>query len=386
MKKDITLRKAIPRDAAQIVDLYQSVYQGDYSDPMMSETARLRAALGRDDYYWIVASIDDRIVGSVVYQHTLTGFAKVFGAVIENDCRGQNLTERMMEFGYAQLRAIAHVEVVYATTRTVSSAPQKLTANLGYRKLGIFPNVHKTSGYETHCLTALFTKSAFASRFTDFALHPRLRPLFEIVRRECGLPAIPDDWIPHTSAENFSRARSALELELIHAPRLTKRRFDEGKNTLVAQEHHTFFPFQEPNLLISSADQDVEVFCYFSETDKHCVLIAIHDLCNAGFADIVEKASVILQDLGVRYIEFIIRADESEKIEIAMQAGFIPCAYFPAMHLIGAQRYDFVIFSRSYEILNFRNIRLEGINHEYLNQYLQLWKKNSLEPEPACAA
>ena len=45
------------------------------------------------------------------------------------------------------------------------------------------------------------------------------------------------------------------------------------------------------------------------------------------------------------------------------------------MHLIGAQRYDFVIFSRSYEILNFRNIRLEGINREYLNQYLQLWKK-----------
>lgn len=100
----------------------------------------------------------------------------------------------------------------------------------------------------------------------------------------------------------------------------------------------------------------------------------------------LEQAAQTLHELGARYLEFIIRADQLQKIDLAIQSSFIPCAYFPAMQNAGDQRHDFVAFSRSYETLNFRNIRLEGVNRELLSQYLDLWKEISLEPAPLWSA
>jgi hypothetical protein len=350
---------------------------------MMGNAAELEEALARDEYHWIVAESAGEIVGSVVYRYDrVNALAKVFGAVVEPRFRGANLTEAMMKYGYDSLLSeIPPIEVVYATTRTVSPAPQKLTANLGYKKLGIFPNVHKTEGYETHCLTALFTQSAFESRFTDFSLHPSVAPLYEIARGECGLSPL-----PVASQEKMRQIRSAadlphptnISLEFIQAPAFVRHRFLEEKRILGG--HHWFYPFHEPNLLLTSADQSIEVFCFFSPIDKHCILIGIRDTQGEGTFRILDAASKLLHDLGARYIEFIIRADEIEKIEMAIEAEFIPCAYFPSMHRNGEIRHDFVAFSRSFEILNFRNLKLEGVNRQYLVQYFNIWKEQSFLP------
>ena len=124
----------------------------------------------------------------------------------------------------------------------------------------------------------------------------------------------------------------------------------------------------------------MEVFCFFSPIDKHCIVIGIRDTKDEGYFRILDTASKLLHNLGARYIEFIVRADEIEKIEMAIQAEFIPCAYFPSMHRNGSIRHDFVAFSRSFEILNFRNLKLEGVNREYLLQYFNIWKDQSFLP------
>src|SRR5262249_20849941 len=105
------------------------------------------------------------------------------------------------------------------------------------------------------------------------------------------------------------------------------------------------------------------------------------DTGRRGYSNIFQSACRSLRGLGARYIEFIIRADELRKIETALRAQFLPCAYFPALQL-GADgaRYDYVVFSRSFEILDFRNVRLEGVNHDYLMQYFDSWKEISLDP------
>lgn len=389
MSAEMTFRRAAPKDAFAIVDLYMRVYNGTYSDPVMSQPRLLRPVLERGDYFWIIAESDGRLIGSVVYRYDrLNALAKVFGAVVDPEFRGHNLTEQLMTFGYDLMRADSvPAEVVYTTTRTVSPAPQKLTANLGYRKLGIFPNVHKTAGYETHCLAALYSERALQTRFTDFKLHPRVERVFSIVSRECGLPAL-----PVATEEEMQQLREAvpetpptLSLEAIDAPNFVNCRFEQERPSSGLQ-HKWYFPFHDANLLLTSPDQSVEVFCFFSKTDKHCVLIGIRDEKNIGYATILEQAAQTLHELGARYLEFIIRADEIQKIDLAIQSNFIPCAYFPSMQNCGEQRFDFVAFSRSYETLNFRNIRLDGVNREFLAQYLELWKEISLEPETLWSA
>jgi RimJ/RimL family protein N-acetyltransferase len=381
MSESPRCRRASARDAYPIADLYRRVYSGTYSDPMMSHPELLVESLAKSEYHWIVAESAGDIVGSVVYRYDpINALAKVYGGVVDPACRGHNLTEEMMKFGYRGLSETdPPVEVVYATTRTVSPAPQKLTANLGYKKLGIFPNVHKTAGYETHCLTALFSENAMRSRFADFALHPKVVPLFELARKECGLPALPSvsqEHVDRLRVTSNSEGRSPLILEFVQAPYFVKHRFEEQKRS--SRGHHWFYPFHEPNLMLTNADQSAEVFCYFSQADKHCVLIGIGDKKGEGIYRILSTATEVLHDLGARYMECIIRADEVEKTEMALQAEFIPCAYFPSMHGSGKLRHDFVVFSRSFEILNFRNLKLEGVNRQYLLQYFNTWKEISL--------
>jgi hypothetical protein len=108
-------------------------------------------------------------------------------------------------------------------------------------------------------------------------------------------------------------------------------------------------------------------------------LIGIRDEHDLGYATVLARAVKILKDkLSARYVEFIIRAHELAKIEVALDLYFIPSAYFPAFKPSGGQRYDYVVFSRSFEMLDFRNIELEGVNQQYLLLYFRNWKELSL--------
>src|SRR5207237_358149 len=124
-------------------------------------------------------------------------------------------------------------------------------------------------------------------------------------------------------------------------------------------DHEWFFPFHEPNVLLTTPDQSVEVFAFLSDQDKHCVLIGVRDCDEIGISRILAASTKVLKDMGVRYIEFVMRADETEKIQSAFDSQYIPSAYFPAMQLNQGKRFDFVVFSRSFEILNFKGAHLE---------------------------
>ena len=99
------------------------------------------------------------------------------------------------------------------------------------------------------------------------------------------------------------------------------------------------------------------------------------------FSQLFFNANKLLRDAGARYIEVITRADRPKIIESILKAKFIPCGYFPAFQLIGDKRYDFIILSRSFEIFDFQNVKLKGMNQVYLEEYFKAWKRMSLNPK-----
>ena len=269
------------------------------------------------------------------------------------------------------------IQVVYATTRTVSAAPQKLTQNLGYKKLGIFPNIHQTSEPETHTLTAYYAKDAFKSRYHDFLLHPKLEPLYDIVKHECDLAPlkIASEVNPIPA---LPKGTPRIAFEVIDAPNFVRYQFLNDQAHV--RHHHWFFPFNEPNLILTTSDASLQVFVSFSHVDRYCAIIAIRDEKNVGYYHILESACFALRKLGVRYLEFIMRADEVNKISIALETRFIPCAYFPAMQLSASgYRFDYVVFSRSFEILDFKGLKFEGVYKDYLKQYFAFWEEAAYE-------
>lgn len=389
-----TIRLATPDDAMAITILYQRIYNGHYTNLLMRDTEVLARFLANSTTVWVIAedsehrtsegkssfrlSPSTRIVGSVVYEADVTHrLARAFGGAVLPEYRGAGILEKSMKFAQHHLmNAIKSVDVVYATTRTSTPAPQIVTEHLGFKKLGIFPNVHRTDVYETHCLAALFTQESLWNRFTDFRLHPRLKNLFEVVRTECTLPALLPATEDDLSLDNFEQK---IDLELIAAEKYAQYRHELQREEGSLQAH--FYPFHTANMVISSPCQTVEIFLFVAASDKHCTIMGVKKPREYDFTDILEQCVKLLNASGVRYIEILVRADKVKTMERVLKARFIPCAYFPAFQLNGTARYDFAVLSRTFEVLDFTYLKLAGKNRVFLDEYIRNIEEFFLRPK-----
>ncbi|MGC8729113.1 MAG: GNAT family N-acetyltransferase, partial [Elusimicrobiales bacterium] len=155
-KGNVLIRPAKLMDARRIQVLYTEVYGSSYSISIITDPDKMKRAIESDEYYWLVAEYNNKIVASLVYSLDFKGrISKAFGAVVSEEFRKHDIAYTMMKLILDDITQNQNlVDVIYATTRTTSYAPQKLTESLGFLKLGIFPNTHKVSENETHCFTA----------------------------------------------------------------------------------------------------------------------------------------------------------------------------------------------------------------------------------------
>ena len=374
------IRLARPDDALRISLLYHRVYNGKYSDPLMRNVDQLSSFLMHPANAWVVAEDNHDLVTSVAWETDgRNRLAKVFGGAVLPAHRGAGLLERAMKFGSDYLESRPEpVAVIYATTRTATTAPQIITEKLGYKKLGIFPNVHKTSTFETHCLTALFIGNALEKRFTKFKLHPKVAGFYRIAQAELGLADLPiaaaAEYVPIAPAKRMPLP----ELEVLEAPLFAIQRFRKLQEEQQIGFH--FYPFHEPNLVILSPCQTVEVFLFRSPSDPYSTVVGVRKPDDIDSAEMLLRVSDLLRERGVRYLETIGRVDRPRILDGIIRAGFVPCAYFPAFQLHGEWRYDYAVFSKTFEMLDFRELKLTGTNQKLLQEYFLNWREIFLGP------
>ena len=46
---------------------------------------------------------------------------------------------------------------------------------------------------------------------------------------------------------------------------------------------------------------------------------------------------------------------------------------------MGGRRYDTIVFSRTFDILDFRNVKIISLYKNFLREYLKLWRENYIE-------
>ncbi|MCM2268304.1 MAG: GNAT family N-acetyltransferase [Elusimicrobiales bacterium] len=376
-RPDVVIRLAKVQDMRRIQMLYAEVYGGTYSVPIVTDKEKMRRAIEDDEYYWLVAECQGRVVGSLVYALDLYyRNSKAFGAVVSQEFRKLDLAYTMMKL---VLDDITHnkdlVDLVYATTRTANYAPQKLTESLGFIKLGIFPNTHKVQDNETHCLTGYFTERALQRRRQRPRIIPEVEPFYDIVRRQISLdrPQIKNvqgDYSDHKTKIPL------LNFEAITAPEFVKHRWRKTKSKSFFE--HIFMPFHEPNLILITPDQGTEVFLTFNQKDKYSVLVGgVTD--QKSFAVVMESVAQKVSQMDMAYVEVIIDAYSPAIQRDALDARFIPSAYFPCAKRMGGKRYDCIVFSRTFDILDFRNVKIISLYKNFLKEYLKLWRENYIE-------
>lgn len=380
--KAILVRRAGTDDAHKIQELYYAIYRGSYPLSVVNNIDELTHALASEDYIWMVMEADKQLVGSVVHEiDHRQRIGKSFGSVVLPDCRGNNITHATMK--HVQDIVLGRdkwCDLIYATTRTESAAPQKLTEKLGYKKLGIFPNVQKVINYETHCLTAVYAEHTFSIRKKPPLILPELKDLYEITRAEVGLErARIDDCVCEDPAEPLIR------FEVVSAPHYVRHVFQQGMANNTITMH--FYPFHKPNLLLTSKDMKVQMFLYQSVDANHCCIIGGH-FEGYKFQTVLEAVCAAARQIGIRYLELLVAAYDPMQLSEVLRARFLPSAYFPALQLVTeensaagkkGERLDYFVFSRSFEVLDFKNIKLEGIYKKYLKYYFKMWSNLYIE-------
>lgn len=365
-------------DIFQLAKVYHEVYGGTYPDPMMKDFTLMEQFITSPNNYWIVAKSGNEIIGSVIYRYYPNHrLGKVYGAAVLPEFRRHGLTAEMMKIGLIKVKeAVKDLEVVYATTRTIHEGAQKITESLGYKKIGILPNVHKTSQFETHCVVALYEAKALSKRHTSYRLHHKLADLFSLVQRELLI-----DMPPLVKPDSPSRVFQKVEnLEIIDdAPKFVAFRYEalKAKHKLLFK----YYPFDNPNFMLLTPDQTTEVFLDYSRVDGSVVVLGVHTERESDYADLFTTIALRLRDFGCRYLEIMVKANHPKVIESMLAAKFIPSAFFPAFQLEGEMRLDFVVMSRTFEILDFGDLKLEGLNRDYMDAYCRHWEDVSIRQQ-----
>ncbi|MEW6012703.1 MAG: GNAT family N-acetyltransferase [Elusimicrobiota bacterium] len=375
-KGNVIIRPAKLMDARRIQVLYTEVYGSSYSISIITDPDKMKRAIESDEYYWLVAEYNNKIVASLVYSLDFKGrISKAFGAVVSEEFRKHDIAYTMMKLILDDITQNQNlVDVIYATTRTTSYAPQKLTESLGFLKLGIFPNTHKVSENETHCFTAYITEEAMKKRKRTPVIIPEIAPFYDIVLKQINFePALIKDF--KTPYSDHRDKIPFINFEMITAPNFIKKRYASVKSNSFLK--HTYMPFHEPNMLLVSMDGKTEIYMSYNPKDKYSVFIG-------GYTDleptiILESVAKKMQELNMAYLEILFDAYTPELHRAAIDARFIPSGYFPAAKLEKGVRYDCIVFSRTFDVLDFRNVRLSSLYRNFLKEYIKLWRENYIE-------
>ncbi|MCK9467520.1 MAG: hypothetical protein M0P94_04305, partial [Candidatus Absconditabacterales bacterium] len=136
------------------------------------------------------------------------------------------------------------------------------------------------------------------------------------------------------------------------------------------------FFLQSPNLVLYNEDLDIEVFIRWIDDEKQANIIWLN-YENKNWYNILNSITDFCYNLNIRYFEILIDAWDSKKQKAAIEAKFVPSAYFPALFFNenNKVRRDAVVFVRSFEILDFSEIYASGDSAEYIKEFYRSWER-----------
>jgi hypothetical protein len=344
----LTVREARPADAFSLMRVYQLSARSPEEEPLFLDYRKLVARLGSDDFAVAVAESEGMPVAFVsAVLDRRNRLSKVHRIHSDESFAGWKAAARLaLSLLIERLHSgERQIDVFYSTTRSLTLAEQALTLETGFKVLGIFPHAPGLERSMLNGMTAYFFPEALRRRrYLDLTLHPAIRPYYEVVREEFGLP----DAVSQAAARPVVPEAGALPgLELIEAPAFVAHRFQRLKERRFLASN--FYPFQEPNALITDPAQSIEIFVKLTPNHSFATLIGERIEASVSPIDLYRAACELLRSRGARYVEILNDATDTLGIECIIQSGFLPCAYVPAFRPQGDRGRDYVIFGRPFE-------------------------------------
>lgn len=373
------IAKAEVSDINEIINLYRIVYGKKYPIKYGTDPDLLKKAILNEKSHLVLVGRDpdkNVVTGVLITEIDLDNkIGKLLGLVVHPDYQKNKIGNALVVYVSKYfLEENNLINSLYATTRTNTVGPQRVFIKNGYTPLGIFPNSHRLTQYETMTLFAKFRTGVLENRKANFEVSESLIPIYTILSKlspNILIPKVTSD----TQSINFKDVENqAWEYEIIRAPKYVYRKFLE----MFPEAQDRFFPFHSPNMLISDKKGRLDLFAHFSKRDGYCTLIK-------GTGELTEITGglsslyMTLDDIGVSYIEVLVDVEKIEIIETLISAQFVPSALYPAFREIDGVCKDYIVMSRTMEPLNFRGMAVISHFKPFIDLYVDTWKQVNLD-------
>lgn len=399
--EELFLRPAREEDMVNLKRLYFDVYGGRYTLPEVTDRDKMKWVIHDPNYLWLLACEKKELVGAIIFvvdrKHRV---GKSMAAVVASRFQGKHVMQSLMQRGLRYLMEEKDwCDLQYAVVRTVSVAPQKMLAKLGFVGLGVFPNVRRIKGYETHGLAALFKSKALAARRRTPILIPPVEEIFRVTSSLLSLgKARVHQIAPHARPLRIptpwgrSRRRKGKGGEPASKPPMAgggEVEFLIERSKEVEWEYYRlrdagdlvaeFFPFHYPNVKLHTRDHKTEVFLNFQEVDGHADLLGVKT-DRPDLAGLLLRVGEYAESMGVKYLETLVSAYDPALQHAAYRAHFLPCAYFPAFRMgEERERLDYVVMFRSFVPLGFGGLKLTDKTKPYLVAFYKIYTRRLME-------
>jgi len=372
----LSIERARLSDVDELRSLYLTIYGQDYPLRLGSNKAAMISAIeNQSNFLWLVMRDLEKgtVAGSAIFELDLDyRIGKVAGVVVHTSYQRKGVAKKLIAYGTDKvLNQDKLVNSLYATSRTLCQSSQLMFLHNGYIAMGIFPNARKIKTYETLALLGKFADGVLDNRQHISKLPETLSKIYEINDTILEKEKSNRDIIPYekeVSGEVDNSSRDG-EFEFIYAPQFVQKRFEE----VVGDDKETrFFPFHKSNLLISHSESELEVYANFNKKDHYCVLMASNQDITS-IKDKFEKMLFSLKDMGIYYVEVLVKADHENVVDFFRRNRFLPAALYPAMREEDGKMHDYVLMTRTMVPLDFSEISIDETFRPYVNQYARQW-------------
>ncbi len=344
-----SIRPASHGDVMPIVEMYQGAAVEVMNDPLFLDHRKLGSSLSDKGFQWIVAEAGGKIVGVLAVKRDLEQrIGKIVRLYTDPLADGGRKIQRSLIAAAAEAGR-PQLDLLFITTRFISFDQLLLSVEEGFRFLGFFPTSARERTRNPAGVTVRYFDGVLeGKRFQGFPLHPIVAPFFELICDDWTLPPLPAFHPPRVEE---ALGTGAVELELIEAPNFVRRKYSRLREMDLLSTN--FYPFQEPNVLLTDPEGKLEVFAAVNDSFRFASVIVERLEIPVDPSVLYREVARLLHDRNMSYIEMIVDAADCQGIEFMTRAGFVPVVYFPALKMHGNQRRDFVVLGHTYERLLF---------------------------------
>ncbi len=372
----ISVREAREGDVPAIRDLFIRCYGLNYRYREFYNDHWLKKTVYSDNYLFLVATDNDRILGSASIYYDIGSYTDLLGEfgrlVVDPEFRERGIGSMLMSERLRFAKARLHFGL--ANTRTKHPFAQSISYKYGFQPVGFLPLASLFEEREsTAVMGQLFTTAKDLRRN-----HPRIIPeIFPLASKVLSSMGLPNDLLVIEDADSYPMHDEYQVDELAEAGLPYLLRIERGRlkrrqvfgNLMLSLGYFALQTKEAQYLVAKQGEVIVGAIGYVHDqvgkTIKIVELIDIDD--GVGGFLLRELDRRAREELDVAYAEVAVSAYWPRIQRTLDQLGFCPVAYCPSYVFHGMERLDAIRMAKLYIPFEMGNIELIPAVEEVFN-------------------